>query len=253
MVYTITAVIEKYIRIYRVKKNNNVYKKLLIFFLTIFISHDIHTEENFTKEDKDELETLSRGIDNKDIANFCALLAKQTVQQIIGSNSINNLTSISNAIHEIKTVITPLGENLTVLIGDLEAVASSLTSSVNNLAALVAITNNLSIIPQLGLIHTAAASSALTTTLEVSNSNVDDYNNKITAALVAVAVAVNSPSKANTILAQDTLTIAINAFNNVLINHGNKAVLSLYSFAEIKSELAKINAELGYLYILQDS
>jgi len=242
-----------------VKINTNVYKRLLIFFLTIFLYHDIKTEEKFTQEkDKEELqdidsfETMYKKTNNKEFTSFCALLAKQTVRQIIGSNSINNLTSISNAINEIKTLITPIEENLTILVTDLEAVASSLTNSIDTLTVLIAILNNLPIIKQLGLINTTVVSPALTTPLVVSGFNVDDYNNDIAAALLVVTVALNTPSKINTTSAKNILGAAINTFNNASINHDSKAVLSMYSFAEINTELARLNAELGYLYILQD-
>jgi hypothetical protein len=243
----------------KVKINTNVYKILLRFFLTIFIYHDIQTEEKFIQEedneelqDIDQLETMFRKNNNNGLENLCTLLAKQTVQKIVGSNSINNLTSISNTINEIQTLVTPLEENLTILITDLQAVANSLTNSIDTLTVLIAILNNLPIVKQLGLINTTVASPALTTTLIVSNFNVDDYNNDIAAALLLVTVALNTPSKINTSSAKNILGIAINTFNNVSINHDTKAVLSMYSFAEIKTELARLNADLGYLYILQD-
>ena len=237
--------------------NTNLYKKILIYFLTFCISHDIQTEEKCTQEELQDInssETIYRKINNnKDITSFCAVLAKQTVRQIVGSNSINNLTSISNSINEIQALITPLEQNLSTLITDLEAVANNVTNSIDTLTVLIAIINNLSIVKQLGLINTTVVSPALTTSLVVSSFNVDDYNNDIAAALLVVTVALNTPSKINTILARNALGVAINTFNHVTIGHDSKAVLSMYSFAEIKTELARLNAELGYLYILQNS
>lgn len=211
------------------KINTNSYKKLLIFFITIFIFNDIRVEEKFPEkcveeecEDMNSIKRTSRASKNKDkdISKFYALLAKQTVRQIKGDNLTNTLTSISNKINEIHTSII----------------------------------HNLSIVTQLGLINTNAASSALTTTLVVYDANVDAYNNDITAALLAVAAAVSTPSTTNTTTAQALLRAAINNFNNIVSDYyDRKAVLSMYSFAEIKSELAKLNAQLGYLYILQRS
>lgn len=205
----------------------NLYKKLLLLFLTVFISYDIRVEEEVPEEpvqeeveeveDFDPFEEASRGMNHKDIAQFNAALIKQAVHQITGGNLENNLTSLEES-----------------------------------LVALTVIVNNLSIVAQLGLINTSAASCALTTTLVISNSNVDAYNNDITAALLAVATAVSSPSITNTTTAQALLSTAINNFNIIISNYyGRKSVDSIYSFAEINSALAQLNAQLGYLYILQ--
>ena len=203
--------------------NTNVYKKL-IFFLTIFTFHDIRVEEETPEEsvqqeeveDIDPLKRMSRGINNKDLADFCALLAKQTVHQLNGGNSTNTLTSLEES-----------------------------------LAALTVIVNNLPIVNQLGLINTSAANPALTTTFILTNPDVDTYNNNIAAALVAVAIAVSSSSRINTATAQALLDTAIHNFNNIIAHHGNTSVNSMYSLAEINSALAQLNAQLSYLYFLQ--
>ena len=205
------------------KINTNVYKKL-IFFITISIFHDIRVEEETPEEsaqqeeieDIDPFERMSRGINNKDLADFCALLAKQTVHQLNGGNSTNTLTSLEES-----------------------------------LAALTVIVNNLPIVNQLGLINTSAANPALTTTFIFSNPNVETYNNNIAAALVAIATAVSTPSQTNTATAQAILNTAINRFNNIITDHGNTSVASMYSLADINSALAQLNAQLSYLHGLQ--
>jgi len=211
-----------------VKTYTNLYKKLLLFFLTFLIFYDIKTEENefpeeSVQEEVEEIEDINslkrtiKGINHNDIASLCALLAKQTVYQITGGNLEYNLKTLFDKINEIEVDI-----------------------------------NNVSIVAQLGLINTSAANPALTTDPVIYNFNVDDYSNNIAAALLAVTTAIITPSQTNTVAAQDLLSIAINDFENIIGDfYGDKSVISMYSLAEIYSALAQLNAQLGYLYILQ--
>jgi len=247
----------------------NLYKKLLLLSLTILFFHNIQTkEEQYPEEVIEETENIDSyeimfrggaGINNKDLANFCAMLAKQTIHQITGGNLENNLTSISDTIDEIKDLVVPLNELNEIItplqenLNDLETAISGLTAIANNILTFESIINNLSITAQLGLINTSVSNPALTQTLVVSNFNVETYNNNISTALIAVTIAINNPSINNTATAQSLLTAAINNFNNIIIDYNQKSVMSMYSLAEIYTALFQLNAQLGYLYILQGS
>lgn len=201
----------------------NVYKKILILYLSFFIFY-IQTQEKTEKNVRRAVKKIARG-DSKGIDKLDLLIKQKTA-------SILNTLAV-----------------------DFNALTNRMVHLADNLAALTLVVNNLSIETQLGLICTSAASPTLKTpfTTVDYNSEVIAYNTAIINALAIIAIALYTPSKNNTAAAQSALAFAITDFMLIMAEADSLAVSSPYSISETYAALIKLNAQLDYLYLLQAS
>ena len=198
-------------------KINNVYKKILILYVSIFIFY-----------------IQAKGVE-------------KTIQSVVKKTTRRDSKGIDKLDHLIKQKTLSILKTLAV---DFDAVTNRLVDLASNLAALTLVVNNLSITNQLGLIQTSSASPILNRHFVVVGfcPDVVMYNTDIRTALAAISIALHTPSKKNTAAAQSALAVAITDFDMI---DSLVSVSSPYSVSEIHAALMQLNAQLAYLYSLQ--
>ena len=189
----------------------NLYKKLLLLFFTFCTLHNVQTEDNEFHEDPatEEIEEIKsdhslkrtyKAINTNDLANFHAMLAKQTVHQITGGSLENNLTSISNTINNL-SIVAQIGLIYT------SSASSALTTTLivlrhnvddyNNAIklALTAITEAV-ITPSKN--NTITALNLLNTARDSFNNIIVDYSSKSVSSMYSLAEINNALAQLNT-------------------------------------------------------
>lgn len=252
---------KKFPRMCKLTVSSCVDKNLLILFFVIFTCDVVRAKE--LVKDENGLENIveiastanemkKKNYEKNYLENLYVQLTRQTLDKINRADSAKTLALLSRKIDKVDALIKQ--KTLTILNAldlDFQNLTNRITILENNLTDLTALIKQLSIVNQIGLVHTTAASSALTTNFLVSNGysyEVERYNDAISVALHAVSIVLDSPSRNNIRVAQAALAIAIENFDMIdcLIS-----VESCYSIAEVHAKLIELDAQLRYLYALQ--
>jgi hypothetical protein len=245
----------------KVKIYAHVYKKLCIFFYVIFTFYALQAKEYVRRENMkvqavieimNPLKKFLRQVNKQDqVMNVYVRLVQQIVNKNNGRGLPQNLVLLSRKIDKVDLLIKQKTLNvLNALDVDFQSLTNRMIILENNMMALAVVINDLSIVTQLGLINTTAASSALTTTLVPTNASfeIEMYNAAIARALAVVSTTLNNPLQENITAARQALSFAITHFDAIdsLIS-----IDSYYSIAEIHAVLVKLSAQLAYLDSLQ--